>query len=230
MERKLNILIIEKDPNVGSLLQECLEIEDFQTKVCAQPNQAKEAFATGDFPICLVDLDPLFLEEQFTLVSDIKAMDDNTILLFLANNPSKDIVATAFQLGADDMVRKPFNLDELRARIFAVLRRTHNVRVKENTVYQIGQYLFDSHKQTLTLGEETKKITTKECELLRFMCENINQLIERKDILKNIWKNDSYFNARSMDVYITKVRQLLKGDPKINILNVHGKGYKLMVS
>ncbi|MCC8093896.1 MAG: response regulator transcription factor [Tannerellaceae bacterium] len=204
MEKRFNILIKEKDPNVGALLQECLPNEDFHIEVSFDVNETRNKFNTGEYPVCIINLDPATIEEEFTLAKDIKAMNNHTVLIFLCHNPAKNIILQAYSLyAADDFIKKPFNLDELRARIYAILRRTHNVREKETNLYHIGKYIFDSHKQTLTIAGETRKVTTKECELLKYMCEHMNQLVERKDILKNIWRNDTYFNARSMDVYIT---------------------------
>lgn len=134
-----------------------------------------------------------------------------------------------FKIGADDYITKPFSMEELVSRIIAILRRVRGKKDREVTVYKLGKFTFDTQKQALIIDGGVKKLTTKESELLALLCSHINEILERNYALKTIWIDDNYFNARSMDVYITKLRKLLKDDPQIEIINIHGKGYKLIV-
>ena len=141
----------------------------------------------------------------------------------------KDDIFEGFKIGADDYITKPFNMDELLFRIEAIMRRVK--KDDGNTdVFKIGKYVFDANKQILIFGNEEQKLTTKEAELLRLLGINVNKVLERNFALRTIWVDDSYFNARSMDVYITKLRKYLKQDPAIQILNIHGKGFKLLIN
>jgi len=151
-------------------------------------------------------------------------------IIFLAAKSMKEDVLDGLRLGADDYMTKPFSMEELLLRIEAVLRRATGLRPEEEQEnFKIGKLVFNSKKQTLFDGEEEQKLTTKESELLRLLCMNANKVLERNFALKNIWADDNYFNARSMDVYITKLRKHLKKDPTVEIINVHGKGYKLIL-
>jgi DNA-binding response OmpR family regulator len=142
----------------------------------------------------------------------------------------KDDVLEGFQLGADDYITKPFSMEELIMRLEAILRRTSQEgQASTQQVFTLGKFTFDTRKQTLTEGENAVKLTTKESDLLKLLCQNANKVLERNYALKSIWIDDNYFNARSMDVYITKLRKHLKEEPSVEIINVHGKGYKLIV-
>jgi DNA-binding response OmpR family regulator len=141
----------------------------------------------------------------------------------------KEDVLDGFKAGADDYITKPFSMEELVFRIEAIIRRVRGKKSKEQQVYNFGNMRFDTQKQLLTINDDTKKLTTKESELLSLLCAHANDILERNHALKQIWEEDTYFNARSMDVYITKLRKLLKPEPNIEIINIHGKGYKLIV-
>jgi DNA-binding response OmpR family regulator len=140
----------------------------------------------------------------------------------------KEDILEGFSIGADDYITKPFGMEELLYRIEAILRRTKQDTARKNKTFRIGQYLFDTQNQFLKKGNKKKKLTTKESELLKLLCNNMNKVLERNFTLRTIWIDDNYFNARSMDVYITKLRKYLKDDPSIQIINVHGKGFKLI--
>ena len=135
-----------------------------------------------------------------------------------------------FKLGADDYITKPFSMEELIMRIEAILRRTSlEGQSSSQQIFTLGKFTFDTRKQTLSEGDEAVKLTTKESELLKLLCQNANKVLERNYALKSIWIDDNYFNARSMDVYITKLRKHLKDETSVEIINVHGKGYKLIM-
>jgi two-component system OmpR family response regulator len=169
------------------------------------------------------------VKDGFTLAKEIRLINSDIPIIFLTAKSMKDDVLKGFSLGADDYITKPFSMEELLFRIEAILRRTiPGVSDQHPDQYNIGDYLFDSQKQQLIKGKEIQKLTTKESELLKLLCNNKNKVLERNFALRTIWIDDNYFNARSMDVYITKLRKYLKDDPSIQIINIHGKGYKLI--
>jgi len=229
MDTKIKILIFEPDQQMGSLINECMRMEDFDSEVYFTPETAYQHGRSGEYLLYIIDLAES-ASTGFALANNLKAINNETALIFLGKQPAKEELAEAFRLEADDFMRKPFNMEELVARVLAVLRRTYNFGEKEKDVkiYQIGNFLFDSQKQTLGINGNATRLTTKESELLHLLCQNANSLIDRNYALHIIWRSDSYFNARSMDVYITKLRRLLKDDPHVAIINVHGKGYKLV--
>jgi two-component system, OmpR family, response regulator len=169
-------------------------------------------------------------KDGFTLARDIRMVNSEIPVIFLTAKNLKDDVIEGFKLGADDYITKPFSMEELIFRIEAILRRTsQDSQNLTQQIYKLGRYTFDTRKQTLTNGEDVVKLTTKESDLLKLLCQNANKVLERNFALKSIWIDDNYFNARSMDVYITKLRKHLKDEPTVEIINVHGKGYKLIV-
>jgi Response regulators consisting of a CheY-like receiver domain and a winged-helix DNA-binding domain len=170
------------------------------------------------------------IKDGFTVAKEIRAINKDIPIMFLTAKSLKDDILLGFKIGADDYLTKPFNMEELLFRIEAILRRTKaESKFSGQTVYKLGKYTFDFQKQALTSDETVHKLTTKESELLKLLCDNLNDVLERNYALKSIWEDDSYFNARSMDVYITKLRKYLKDEPSVEILNVHGKGFKLIM-
>ena len=169
-------------------------------------------------------------KDGISLAKDIRLLNMDIPIIFLTAKNMKEDVLEGFKIGADDYITKPFSMEELIFRIEAIMRRVmQDSSTTEDAVYKLGIYTFDTRKQILSGGEEEVKLTTKEAELLRLLCNNANKVLERNFALKTIWIDDNYFNARSMDVYITKLRKHLKDDPKVEIINVHGKGYKLIL-
>lgn len=228
MSEKIRILIYEKDENLGNLLQEYLQMQDYKVELCLSVEHAYDTFSADSFSLCILDVDAN-RPDEIDLGRKMRLEKDEVVLIFMASRPDSVLVSSVFQAGADDLVRKPFILEELQARINAILWRSRGEKTRDVVYYQIGNYFFDTRKQTLKLGdEEALPLTTKECALLTLLCEHANRIIERSFALRSVWKSDSYFNARSMDVYITKLRKLLKGDPNLSIVNIHGHGYKLV--
>jgi DNA-binding response OmpR family regulator len=169
-------------------------------------------------------------KDGISLAKDIRLLNMDVPIIFLTAKNMKEDVLEGFKIGADDYITKPFSMEELIFRIEAIMRRvSQDSNSYEDAIYKLGIYTFDSRKQILSGGEEEVKLTTKEAELLRLLCNNANKVLERNFALKTIWIDDNYFNARSMDVYITKLRKHLKDYPKVEIINVHGKGYKLIM-
>lgn len=223
------LFLAEDDENLGSLLNEYLKAKGYETHWYLNGKEATEHFVPGEFHLCILDV-MMPIKDGFAVAKEIRQQDENIPVLFLTAKSMKDDVLEGFSIGADDYVTKPFSMEELLYRIEAILRRTKNQHPNksEQSQFKLGDYIFDAHKQMLIYGNEEQKLTTKESELLRLLCINKNQVLERQHALTTIWADDSYFNARSMDVYITKLRKYLKKDPSVQILNIHGKGFRLI--
>lgn len=228
-EEKVRILLAEDDENLGSLLREYLQAKSYDTHWLTDGEKAYRSFKKNKYDICILDI-MMPVKDGFTLAREIRIIDPEVPVIFLTAKSLKDDVLEGFSIGADDYITKPFSMEELLFRIEAILRRTRGQGTQnKQTVFEIGKYHFDANKQILSKEEEIQKLTTKESELLQLLCSNANKVLERNFALKTIWVDDNYFNARSMDVYITKLRKYLKGDPSVEIMNIHGKGYKLIV-
>ena len=227
---KVKILLAEDDSNLGSLLKEYLEAKDFTVTLAVNGKQGYEMFAKDKYALCLLDV-MMPLKDGFTLAKEIRAIDPNIPIVFLTAKSMKEDAIEGFKIGADDYITKPFSMEELLLRINAILRRTENKLQKTNdkTEFKIGKYNFDYAHQTLTFKGISQKLTTKENELLRLLCVHSNEILDRTFALKTIWNDDNYFNGRSMDVYIAKIRKYLKDDKNIELINVHGKGFKMMI-
>lgn len=227
-EIKNRILLAEDDENLGSLLQEYLQAKNYETDWVNNGEKAFRHFEQFHYDLCLLDV-MMPVKDGFTLASEIRMLNSEMPIIFLTAKSMKEDVLKGFSLGADDYMTKPFSMEELLFRIEAILRRTKGNKGGDKNLWKIGSFTFDSKKQVLSGTGTQQKLTTKESELLKLLCNNINQVLERNFTLKAIWIDDNYFNARSMDVYITKLRKYLKLDPNVQIINVHGKGYKLVV-
>ena len=224
---RLKILLCEDDENLGMLLREYLQAKGFVAELCADGEAGFKAFLKTKFDICVLDV-MMPKKDGFTLAQEIRSANTDVPIIFLTAKTLKEDILEGFKLGADDYITKPFSMEELVFRIEAILRRTKGKKSRESTVYRLGQFTFDTQKQLLQIGEKQTKLTTKENELLALLCSHSNEILQRDFALKTIWIDDNYFNARSMDVYITKLRKHLKDDPQIEIINIHGKGYKLI--
>ncbi len=227
MEEKIKILLCEDDENLGMLLREFLQAKGFNADLFPDGEKGYKAFLKGKYDLCVLDV-MMPKKDGFTLAQEIRNVNGEVPIIFLTAKNLKDDVLEGFKLGADDYITKPFSMEELVVRIDAILRRVKGKKDREVTLFRIGKYTFDTQKQVLVSGDSTQKLTTKESELLALLCSHMNDILERNYALKTIWVDDNYFNARSLDVYITKLRKLLKGDPSIEIINIHGKGYKLI--
>ena len=224
---RLKILLCEDDENLGMLLREYLQAKGFVAELCADGEAGFKAFLKTKFDICVLDV-MMPKKDGFTLAQEIRSANTDVPIIFLTAKTLKEDILEGFKLGADDYITKPFSMEELVFRIEAILRRTKGKKSRESTVYRLGQFTFDTQKQLLQIGEKQTKLTTKENELLALLCSHSNEILQRDFALKTIWIDDNYFNARSMDVYITKLRKHLKDDTQIEIINIHGKGYKLI--
>jgi two-component system OmpR family response regulator len=228
MDEKLKILLCEDDENLGMLLREYLQAKGYQAVLCQDGEVGYREFAKGKFDIAVLDV-MMPKKDGFTLAQEIRQANTEIPIIFLTARALKDDILEGFKIGADDYITKPFSMEELVLRIEAILRRVYGKKAKDATVFRIGRFVFDAQKQLLTIGEKQTKLTTKENELLALLCAHSNEILQRDFALKTIWIDDNYFNARSMDVYITKLRKHLKDDDQIEIINIHGKGYKLIV-
>ena len=202
MDEKLRILLCEDDENLGMLLREYLQAKGYAVELCPDGEAGYKAFLKNKYDLCVFDV-MMPKKDGFTLAQEVRAAND-------------------------DYITKPFSMEELTFRIEAIWRRVRGKKNKQTNIYKIGKFTFDTQKQILSTPEKSTKLTTKESELLGLLCAHANEILQRDFALKTIWIDDNYFNARSMDVYITKLRKHLKEDDSIEIINIHGKGYKLI--
>ena len=228
------ILLVEDDPNLGLLLQDYLQIKGkFEVVLCVDGDEGLRAFTRQEFDLCILDV-MMPKKDGFTLGKDIRKINQNVPIIFATAKSMIEDKSSAYDLGGDDYITKPFRIEELLLRITALLKR---VAVKEHadpgpaqTLFQIGDYTFDYTTQLIHYKGQQQKLSTKEAELLQLLCLKKNAVLTREEALLSIWHDDNYFNGRSMDVFLSKLRKYLREDPKVEILNVHGKGYKLLVN
>ncbi len=228
MEKRMRVILSEDDENLGSLLREYLIAKGYDTDLYPDGEAAFKGFQKNQYDLCIFDV-MMPKKDGFTLAKDVRMLNSEIPIIFLTAKNMKEDVIEGFRIGADDYMTKPFSMEELIFRIEAILRRTLGEADNTQVVFKLGRFTFDARKQTLSDANDSTKLTTKESELLRLLCVNANKVLERNYALKTIWVDDNYFNARSMDVYITKLRKHLKDAPKVEIINVHGKGYKLIL-
>lgn len=224
---KIKILLCEDDENLGMLLREYLEAKGYAIELCTDGEAGYKAFLKDKFDLCVFDI-MMPKKDGFGLAKDIRASNKDVPIIFLSAKNLKEDILDGFHIGADDYLTKPFSMEELTLRIEAILRRVRGKERRAKTSYKIGSFTFDTQKQLLTRDGISVKLTTKESELLTLLCLHVNEILQRDYALKTIWIDDNYFNARSMDVYITKLRKHLKDDENVEIINIHGKGYKLI--
>jgi len=224
---KLHILLCEDDENLGMLLREYVQAKGFVCDLFGDGDAGFKAFLKGHYDFCILDV-MMPKKDGFTMASEIRALNQDIPIIFLTAKSLKEDILEGFKIGGDDYITKPFSMEELLFRIEAILRRVKGKKGKDIVAYHLGTLTFDVQKQQLIDGDHFLKLTTKESDLLNLLCAHANDILERNFALKTIWVDDNYFNARSMDVYITKLRKLLKADPTIEIINIHGKGYKLI--
>ncbi len=226
----MRILLCEDEESFGFLLKEILETKGFEVDLFTDGEKGCAAFPASVYDICLLDV-MMPKKDGFQVATYIREISKNIPIIFLSAKSMKEDILKGFSVGADDYVTKPFSMEELLMRIDAVTRRSRIAAPteEEKTLFQIGKFTFNSIEQTLTIGNSTRKLTTKECALLFELCKHTNETLERNYAMNKIWPEDNYFNARSIDVYVTKLRKMLQEDPTVSIKNVHGRGYKLIV-
>ena len=230
-EKKIKVLLAEDDKNLGTILSSYLDAKGYPTTLCANGQEAYDMFNSEHFDFCIVDV-MMPVMDGFTLAKEIRQINKKVPILFLTAKSMQEDKLRGFELGADDYLTKPFSMEELLMRMQAILRRAgeNTGKAKETNIFNIGRFTFDYNRQILKNGDHEQKLTSKEADLLKLLCINLNDVLDRSVALKKIWFDDSYFNARSMDVYVTKLRKYLKEDPNIELINVHGIGFKLVVN
>ncbi|GGZ19174.1 DNA-binding response regulator [Echinicola pacifica] len=228
---KAKLLVVEDDPNLGDILQEYLNMKGYETTLCKDGEEGWTNFKKDKFDLAILDI-MMPKKDGFTLGKDIKKIQDDLPIIYLTAKNMKDDVIEGLKIGADDYITKPFSMEELLLRIGAILRRTQKPDGQPAALknYQMGDLLLHYDEQMLEGPDGKHKLTSKENELIRLLASELNKPVSRSHALKQIWGDDSYFNARSMDVYLSKVRKLLKADPKVQIITLHGEGFKMVVS
>ena len=227
------ILLAEDDPNLGALLQDYLTLKGkFEVVLCKDGEESLKAFTKANFDLLILDV-MMPKKDGFTLGKEIRKINPRVPIIFATAKSMIEDKTQAFNLGGDDYITKPFRIEELLLRINALLKRVSETSKETGetaTQFNIGAYQFDYTAQMIVNGELKQKLSTKEAELLRLLCLKQNEVLTREEALLNIWHDDNYFNGRSMDVFLSKIRKYLKDDPKVEIINVHGRGYKLLVN
>ena len=226
---KFRLLVVEDDPNLGTILAEYLQAKNYQVTLCQNGQEGFDAFSKRDYDLLISDV-MMPVKDGFTLAKEVRKLNQKIPIIFLTAKSMKEDTIEGFKTGADDYVTKPFSMEELLLRIGAILRRTNADQLKKEELreFKIGMFVFDHNQQMLRWDGKEQKLTSKENHLLKLLCQNENSVLEREFALKAIWGDDSYFNSRSMDVYITKLRKYLKPDANVEVINVHGRGFKLI--
>lgn len=225
MPDSIKILLAEDEPSLGQIIKESLETRNFEVLLCADGEIAFTTYKREN-PLLLV-LDVMMPKKDgFTLAKEIRKENPEIPIIFLTAKSQTEDVVQGFNLGGNDYLKKPFSMEELIVRINALLKRGDYENGTE--IIKIGDYLFNVKNQTLVLNGYSETLTHRESELLHHLIQHKNQVLDRSFILKKLWGDDDFFNARSMDVFITKLRKKLKDDANIQIINVRGYGYKLI--
>ena len=229
MELKPKLLIVEDDPNLGQILREYLEIKGYDTVLCTDGEAGYKSFVQHNYDMCILDV-MMPKKDAFTLATEIREKNKSIPITFLTAKSMKEDTIEGLKIGADDYLTKPFSMEELLLRMGAIFRRTAGSANGSpgKLQFQLGSSSFDAHLNYLKTPTNEIKLTSKENALLLLFCQNLNKTVDRAEALIKIWHDDSYFNARSMDVYIAKLRKYLKNDERLKILTIHGQGFKLV--
>jgi DNA-binding response OmpR family regulator len=226
--KKFKILLCEDDTNLGMVLKNYLELNDYDVILERDGRLGLAAFQREKFDICLLDVMMPHMD-GFTLAEEIRDVDPDIPLFFLSAKTMKEDIIQGYKLGADDYITKPFDSDVLMHKIRAILKRNEELNKEaENMEFDLGAFHFNPKLRELVIGDKKQTLSPKENELLRMLAEHKNDLLPREKALKKIWGSDTYFNGRSMDVYIAKLRKYLKEDEKLEIVNIHGNGFRLV--
>ena len=227
----LQILLLEDDPNLGFILQEHLELQGYGVDLQTNGVDGMEHFRKGGYALCLVDV-MMPKKDGFTFAKEVRAEDEQIPLIFLTARSLKEDRVEGFRIGADDYITKPFSMEELMLRIRAVLKRVHasSARPPAHGAYTMGSFSFATDTRTLSREGKGEELTTREAELLALFCVADQGLVERTVALRELWGDDSFFAGRSMDVFISRLRKRFAADPAVQIVNVHGRGFRLVVA
>lgn len=228
MKPDYHIFLVEDDLSFGSVMKSYLELNDYQVTWVDDGKYALSKFRAGKYQICILDV-MLPNIDGFTIGSEIRSIDKDIPMIFLTAKNLKEDILKGYQLGADDYITKPFDSEVLLCKISAIIKRQSTGPVREEVVFTIGSYQFDSKLRQVVRENQVQKLSPKEADLLKLLCQNRNELVPREMALRKIWGDDGYFTARSMDVFVTKLRKFLSDDPAVEIRNIHGSGFMLEV-
>ena len=231
MENKnTKILVVEDDENLGKMLSDYLTVKGFNIVLKRDGEAGLKGFIENEIDLCLLDV-MMPKKDGFTLAKEIRGLKSSVPIIFLSAKSMDEDLKTGFESGADDYITKPFSMEVLMLRIEAIMRRINQIEdnLLHKKEFDINEYKFYPEKQLIIRGDFEKKLTSKENELLRLLCMYMGNVVDRNDALNMVWGDDNYFNSRSMDVYITKLRKIFKKDENVQIINSHGKGFKLLV-
>jgi len=223
---KYKILLVEDDDNLGFVLKDYLEMMGYNIHLKKDGQEGVIAFKNEIYDLCILDV-MMPVKDGFTVAAEIREINQSLPIIFLTARSMNEDRIKGFRIGADDYISKPFSTEELSLRIEAILRRTRNNNHSGRSIYIIGKFKFDIENYLLNIGKHSRRLTRKEADLLLLLCQNLNKLVRRETVLEKIWGRNDYFMGRSMDVYITRLRKYLKPDPDVEIINVHGTGFKL---
>ncbi len=225
------ILLLEDDPNLGAVIEEHLKLNGYQVRRCHDGVEGSAAFSAESYDLCLVDI-MMPKKDGFTFVREVRAFNTQVPIIFLTAKSLQEDRIEGFKIGCDDYITKPFSIEELELRIQVALRRTSPTEATDSkqVEFTIGSYQFNSDRRILSSSDAERKLTPKESELLRLLCLHMNKTLPRESALREIWSDDGYFSGRSMDVFVSKLRKYLQEDDSVEILSVHGKGMRLVVS
>ena len=226
-EIKTKILLVEDDPNFGAVLKDYLSMNGYDVRLATDGEKGEDLFFKEEFNLCILDV-MMPKKDGISLAEQIKRINPEMPVIFLTAKTMQEDILAGFKTGADDYITKPFNSEELLYRIAAVLKRGGKLRTnQQQKEFTVGKFNFNYKTRMLTNGTHESKLSPKEAELLRLFCMKINDIVYREEALKQIWGRDDYFTARSMDVFVTKLRKYLKDDPSLEIVNIHGNGFRL---
>jgi len=228
---QIKILLAEDDINLGTILSERLKMKGFEVDLAPDGEKALILYGQKSYDLLILDIMMPF-KDGFTVAKEVRKQEEETPIIFVTARSMKEDVLKGFDLGADDYLTKPFSMEELMMRIHAVLKRTRkkaSSSISEPDTYAFSKIDFNCITQHLRVDGADFDLTSKESDLLKLLCNNRNDVVIREEALKRIWGSDTYFNGRSMDVFISKLRKMLSGDGNLEIMNVHGKGFKLVV-
>lgn len=227
MDNRIKILLAEDDDNLGKLLESFFKAKNYDVDLARNGKIALEKFNQNTYHFLVLDV---MMPEMdgFTVAKEIREIDSDIPILFLTAKSMKEDKLEGFSIGADDYLTKPFSMEELLARIEAILKRTNGNEEPIDDTFTIGRFVFDPQKRVIVIDGENHKLTTKESQLLKLLAKNKHEILDRQAALRAVWGDDNYFNGRSMDVYIAKLRKILRADENIEIMNIHGKGFKLL--
>ena len=217
----------EDDPNLGEILKEYLELKGYEPTLTRDGQEAIETFKNNSFDLCILDI-MMPKKDGFAVAKEISSINSNMPFIFLTARSQQEDTLHGLNLGSDDYIKKPFSMEELNLRLQGILRRADSEE-RNTDEFVLGDYLFNYRLQELQLNGDKRRLTSKESELLLLLSQNLNKTLDRSAALKVIWGDDSYFNARSMDVYITKLRKHLNADEKVKIITIHGQGFRLVI-